>query len=98
MVAPATSQNSQKRDYVPNSETAIAIAEAVLIPVYGKKQVESERPFTAHRKDDVWTVTGTLYCGDRKAQPNNPPMCLGGVAMVEISKVDGHIISMGHGR
>lgn len=59
---------SQKSpNYVPNSETAVAIAEAVLIPVYGKKKVESERPYKAKLNGDVWTVTGTLYCPDGKA-------------------------------
>jgi len=36
MVALGTSQEAPKRNYVPNSETAIAIAEAVFIPVFGK--------------------------------------------------------------
>jgi len=30
--------------YVPDSKTAAKIAEAVLTPVYGEKQTESERP------------------------------------------------------
>jgi hypothetical protein len=53
MVALGTSQEAPKRNYVPNSETAIAIAEAVFIPVFGKKQIESERPFRADLKNDV---------------------------------------------
>jgi hypothetical protein len=32
---------------VPDSETAVRIAEPALIPVYGKKHFESERPFMA---------------------------------------------------
>jgi hypothetical protein len=36
------------------------------MPVYGKKQIESEEPFTAQLKDDVWTVSGTLRCPDDK--------------------------------
>jgi hypothetical protein len=96
MVAQATSQNAPKRDLVPDAETAIGVAEAALIPVYGKKKVESERPFTAHLKDDVWMVAGTLYCGDGRPQSDKPPTCVGGVAVVQISKVDGHVISMIH--
>jgi len=34
--------------YVPDSASAIQIGEAVLIPIYGKKQIESEKPFTAN--------------------------------------------------
>jgi hypothetical protein len=51
---------------VPDSVAAIARAEAVLIAVYGKKQIESERPFTAALNGDVWTVRGTLRCPDGK--------------------------------
>jgi len=50
IVAGAFSQEATKRNYVPNSETAVAIAEAVLIPVYGKKDIESERPYKATLK------------------------------------------------
>jgi NTF2 fold immunity protein len=81
-----------KTDFVPDSETAVKIAEAVLVPVYGKKQIESERPFTAKLKDGVWRVSGTLHCSDGAEQ------CFGGVAVVEISKKDARVISMGHGK
>lgn len=49
---------------VPDSETAVKIAEAVLVPVYGKQTVESERPFKAKLKGEIWTVGGTLHCPD----------------------------------
>ncbi len=45
---------------VPNAETAVKIAEAVLIPVYGKKRIASEEPFHAKLKNGEWHVTGTL--------------------------------------
>jgi len=96
IVAPVISQESARRNYVPNSETAIAIAEAVLIPVYGKKQIESERPFRARLTDEVWTVAGTLYCQNGNPQSNKPPSCVGGTAVVKISKLDARIISMTH--
>jgi len=96
IVAGAFSQEATKRNYVPNSETAVAIAEAVLIPVYGKKDIESERPYKATLKADVWTVAGTLHCADGKFQSETHPSCVGGTAVVEISKLDAHIISMTH--
>jgi hypothetical protein len=85
--------NTPKEGYVPNSDTAGQIAEAVLIPVYGKKHIESERPFTAKLKDGVWTVSGTLHCPD-----GTTTNCVGGVAVVEISKADARILSMIHYR
>jgi hypothetical protein len=84
-----------KSGYVPDSGTAVKIAEAVLIPVYGEKQIESERPFTAKLKDDVWTVTGTLRCPDAKG--GTTTSCDGGVAEVRLAKNDGRVLYMMHG-
>jgi NTF2 fold immunity protein of polymorphic toxin system component len=85
-----------KAGYVPDSVTAVKIAEAVLIPVYGEKQVTSERPFHASLKDGVWFVDGTLHCPGPPA--GRTDKCDGGVAMVQISKEDGRILTMGHGK
>lgn len=83
-----------KEGYVPDSTTAVKIAEAVLVPVFGKKKIESEQPFTAKLKDGVWTVSGTLHCPDGKGGITTH--CAGGVAEVQISKVDAHVLSMVH--
>ncbi|HEY4842678.1 MAG TPA: NTF2 fold immunity protein [Terriglobales bacterium] len=97
LVVLALAQNYQPKDgYVPDSTTAVRIAEAVLVPVYGKKQIASEEPFTAKLKDDVWTVSGTLRCADGKGDVT--PRCDGGVAVVQIAKIDAHVISMIHGK
>jgi hypothetical protein len=83
-----------KSGYVPDSKTAVKIAEAVLIPVYGEKQVESERPFSAKLNGEVWTVTGTLRCPDGKG--GTTTSCDGGVAEVRIAKDDARILFMIH--
>ena len=75
--------NAAKPIRVPDSETAIRIAEKALIPVYGKKKIESERPFNATLKGDVWTVAGTCE-GD----------C--GFALVRISRKSGRVLYMEH--
>jgi len=80
--------------FVPDEATAVKIAEAVLIPVYGAKQIDSERPFTATLKKGVWTVAGTLRCPDGKGGFSTD--CDGGVATVQISKEDARILSMVH--
>jgi hypothetical protein len=82
--------------YVPDSKTAVKIAEAVLTPVYGEKQIESERPFTATLKNGAWIVTGTLRCPDGKG--GTTTSCDGGVAEVQISKIDARILHMSHGK
>jgi hypothetical protein len=80
-----------KEGFVPNAETAVKVGEAVLMPVYGEKQILSERPFKASLQRDVWTVDGTLHCG-------GPPdtVCHGGTAVVKISKTSGQILFMMH--
>lgn len=77
-----------KDGFVPNAETAVKIAEAVLIPVYGEKKISEERPFKATRQGDIWRVRGTLNCGS--------PNCEGGTAVVRISKTTGKILFVGH--
>jgi hypothetical protein len=83
-----------KDGFVPDSVTAVKIAEAVLAPVYGEKQIESEEPFTAKIKADIWTVSGTLHCPDGKGGITTN--CVGGVVVVKISKINGRIVSMIH--
>ena len=77
------------KGFVPDEKTAITIAEAVLKPVYGDEQIRSEEPFHATLKGDVWTVDGYL--------PPNPNIA-GGVATVHISRTDGRILYMMHGK
>jgi hypothetical protein len=77
----------RKEGFVPDGKTAERIAEAILIPIYGEKQVKEERPFTAVLTNDVWVVTGHI-----------PENYVGGVALVEISKEDARIIRVDHGK
>jgi len=74
--------------FVPDSGTAVRVAVAVWIPIYGASQIRSEQPYVATLKDGVWTITGTL-----PRQYN-----LGGVAMARISKRDGRILFVLHGQ
>jgi hypothetical protein len=76
--------------FVPDATTAIKVAEAVLVPVYGDKVIASERPLTVSLgRNGIWTVSGTLHCPGESD-------CDGGVAIVRIAKVDGKILSMIH--
>jgi hypothetical protein len=76
-----------KAGFVPDETTAVRIAEAVLIPIYGQKQIESERPFSGKREGDVWKVEGDM-----------PHEDFGGVAEVWIDSRDGRILRMTHGK
>ncbi len=73
--------------FVPDEATAVRVAEAILIPIYGKALVEGERPFTAKLTGHVWKVTGHLPLGVD-----------GGVAEAWIDKRDGRILRVTHGK
>ncbi len=87
-----------KSGFIPDSTTATKIAEAVLTPVYGEKNIVAERPFSAGLNGDVWTVAGTLHCTDGQGNPAPSDHCDGGVATVRLSRIDGRILSMIHGK
>jgi len=63
----------------------------VLVPVYGKETVEGESPFKVSLARDVWTVEGVPHLGS----PGS--FCIGGTALVRISKKTGAILRMTHG-
>ncbi len=75
------------KGFVPDSMTAIKVAEAILTPIYGKKVIEGEKPFHAKLKNGIWTVEGTLPIGFD-----------GGVAEIDISKEDARILRVTHGK
>jgi len=74
-----------KKGYVPDEQTAIRIAEAVWIPIYGAQHIEKEKPFKATLKNGAWTVPGTLAEGVK-----------GGTVMAIISSNSGCILGVGH--
>jgi hypothetical protein len=74
-----------REGFVPDRDTAIAVTEAVLTPVYGRNTVQAERPYTAKLEGGVWTVTGALPKGH-----------VGGTSIVRISKADARILFLTH--
>jgi len=69
---------------VPDKATAIAIAVAVLKPMYSEYAVNEERPFIASLKGSVWTVVGTFH--------DHGEAVSGGVTTVRLSKRTGEIL------
>lgn len=70
--------NALYQNYVPNQETAIKIAEAIWLPIYGE-EIYDYTPFVAKlnvsgKKDSIWHVEGTS------------PYKLGGVPTINIQK------------
>jgi len=83
MTAP---DNKIEEDYVPDKKTAIKIAEAIWLPIYGEDIYKME-PFKAKLIDEnkTWLVRGSL-----------PKNSLGGVPIIEIRKSDCKIIRVTH--
>ena len=73
--------------YVPTKDVAIKIAVAVWEPIYGADRIADKKPFRATLANGVWTVEGSLPKGAK-----------GGVPLAEISKVDGRILRVSHGK
>lgn len=80
-------KNMKAIDYVPNEETAIKIAEAIWLPIYGEK-IYAQKPYDVSLvNDSIWIIKGTL-----------PQNRRGGVAYIEIQKSDGKILKVIHGK
>jgi hypothetical protein len=77
-------KNNSYNGFVPNQETAIKIAEAIWLPIYGK-EIYSKKPFKVTlQNDSIWIVEGTLNRGK------------GGVPYIEIQKKDCKILKVIH--
>jgi len=48
----------RKGGLVQDKETAIRIAEAILFPIYGDKNIREQRPYQIILKDGKWTIDG----------------------------------------
>ena len=79
------SEQAPEKGYVPDAATAVSIAEAVLLPLYGSKVIRQEQPFQANlRNDSVWVVHSGRYTK--------------GGSYMEISKANGRILVAERGK
>jgi hypothetical protein len=78
-------ENLIKNDLVPDEITAIKIAEAIWLPIYGDR-IYDKKPFVAKlTSSNIWIVEGSL-----------DPSSLGGVPYIEIQKKDCKILKVTH--
>src|SRR5262245_16967791 len=76
----------RKGGLVPNREIAIRIAEAILFPIYGEKNIREQRPYQVNLKGGKWTIDG--------APP--PPGMTGGNFHIIILQRDARVVEIGH--
>jgi len=90
-----------EKGLVPDTTTAIKIAEAVWLPIYGK-EIYSELPFKAVLSgDSAWYVYGYLPPSHISIDKNGDTtfyIVHGGVAEILIRKSDGKIFGVMHGK
>lgn len=79
-----------EKGVLPNETTATKVAEIILIGVYGERVVE-QRPFVAKLSGGLWIIDGTFHCPKGN-------VCKGGTAHIEISKSDGRVKDISHGK
>ena len=90
--APLHAQSSRRgyvpsNGFVPDSVTAVRVAQAIWTPIYGERTIAKEQPYRATLVRGIWHVQGS-----------HPPRMPGGVAEIRIRKADGRILSVWHGR
>lgn len=88
-------------NFVPDSATAIKVAEAVWLPIYGES-IYKEKPYNAKLVgDSVWYVYGYLpksYISIDSKGDTTYHIFHGGVAEIEIRKSDCFVIKVCHGK
>jgi hypothetical protein len=73
-----------KNGFVPDAQTAMKIAEAVWLPIYGER-IYAQRPYRVTKDGENWVVQGSL-----------PPNVVGGTAVAVIAQKDGRIVNVFH--
>jgi|ERR1035438_1538135 hypothetical protein len=72
---------------IPDADTAKAVAEAIAIPIWGKKIVQSELPLKAGLKGNVWTVIGDPHLKGGET---------GGELIIQLDKKTGAVLTFLH--
>lgn len=70
---------------IKNTSTAIAVAEPILIDIFGKDQILTERPYEIYLIDGYWYLSGTIPKGWK-----------GGGFEIILSAKDGKIVRLTH--
>lgn len=72
---------------VKNSNTAIKIAEAILFEIYGKANIEEQKPYEKYLIKNYWVISGTL-----------PERSKGGTFLIIIDARNAQVLKMIHGK
>ncbi|KAF2508281.1 YbbC/YhhH family protein [Flavobacterium foetidum] len=78
---------NNKEIIIKDSITATKIAEPILYNIYGKENIEKQRPYEIYLLENYWVISGTL-----------PENYLGGTFLIIIDARNSQIIKITHGK
>jgi len=78
---------NNKTIIIKDSVTAIKIAEPILFNIYGKQNIEKQKPYEIYLLENYWVISGTL-----------PENYLGGTFLIIIDARNSQIIKITHGK
>lgn len=94
-------QTGNETDYVPDEATALKIAEAVWLPIYGSG-VLTKKPYVAELTQDIWHVHGTVessgYVMNEKGDTVALRIVSGGVPHIKLKKSSGEVLEVFHSK
>ena len=73
--------------FIPTAEVAVEIADIVLSNLFGKANIDEQKPFSINLDNGIWIIDGYLESGMK-----------GGTAYMEISQETGEILKVSHGK
>jgi hypothetical protein len=76
-----------KNAIIKDSSTAINVAEPILFGIYGKQNIESEKPYETYKIGNYWVIAGTL-----------PEDALGGTFLIIIDARNSEVLKITHGK
>jgi hypothetical protein len=72
---------------VKESKTAIKIAETILFEIYGKENIEEQKPYEKYLIKNYWVISGTL-----------PERSKGGTFLIIIDAKNAQVLKITHGK
>ena len=72
---------------IKDSSTAINVAEPILFSIYGKENIESEKPYETYLINNYWVIAGTL-----------PEDSSGGTFLIIIDARNSKVLKITHGK
>ncbi|PIF29640.1 NTF2 fold immunity protein of polymorphic toxin system component [Flavobacterium sp. 9] len=76
-----------KKLIIKDSLTAIKIAEPILFDIYGKENIEQQKPYENYLLENYWVISGTL-----------PEDYKGGTFLIIIDARNSQVIKITHGK